>query len=1153
MAFPEDPLDVVVEAQIAAGNGWVNISGDSLSRDPIRITRGRADEAASVDPSRATLTLNNRDGRYSPRNPLGPYYGQLGRNSRVGVWVRGHERYVRPTGPGGCTEVASTPELDIAADLDLALEVTLWRVPSQSGTWDAETQELAGRYQIAGEQRSWRLLISDWGRPRLGWSPDGTTLLDAAATEALPCRPEERFALRVTLDVDNGAGGWTARFYTAPSIDVAEATGWRQLGEPVTGAGTTSVYNPSAPLQIGDITGLGFLPGYGMYFRAQLRDGIGGPLVADLDARQLPFAATSWVDSVGRSWERRLPSALSDLYPRIIGEAVSWPTRWDESARDVWTPLEIAGPLRRLGAGGAKALQSTLRRLIPTHTALRAYWPMEDGADSTSAASGLTGGRTATTTSLDYGAEAGLVSSAPLPTIGRSGASMRVSLPGTGAPSGTGWRVEMIYKLEQVPGSQPALYEMLDLETSGGGIARITALFGPGLAGGGEARVVAYDSDDAIVGTGWWTDSAAIAAAVSGWCRVRIACVPVSGGWAYRMWWTRVGVGESWWTTTVALPYSTPSRINTSWPAALAGMPVGHVTYVNNNTVSVYGDGSGAAEDALRGERAASRIRRLAQEERLLLAASGIPADSARVGPQRIDTVLGLVREAAEADGGLLFEPRFTRGLHYMPRYLLYDRPPDLVLDYAAGHIAEPLEPQPDDLEVVNDLEVSRPGGGRGRAVQEEGPLSVADPPAGIGRYDASSERNLFADSQLEPASAWSVHQATRPEERWPTVRIDMAAPGITPADRQAILDRLDVGAVVRIVGTPPWVAPGPVDLVVEGYTEEIGHPNDWVITLNCSPASRWRTGQVVPARPGDETAPVHVDTDGSQLAAAAGPDDTTVSVIATVGPSWTTDPTDTPFDVAIGGERMTVTAVGAPGAEVWAGAGDRYEWQDALAATAPSVDGPGGLLVCLWSGFGQPANEYVPPGSMTAGPIVRGQYASTITGWQTIGPGPSGTRTVTVTGEPDAWSAVAVRATGGTVAGHWSAHGSSAAATITTTAATLGQWLLAITGWDWDPGGFMGEPSPGAWQLITESGGATSSTCRLRAWARPITAPGPQSVTFNSGTNVFDVHLRVWLLSGVPSSAAQPFAVIRAVNGIEKPHGAGADVRLADPMIVGL
>lgn len=40
-----------------------------------------------------SLVLNNRHGRYSPRNPQSPYYGRIGRNTpirvRVGTAVRG--------------------------------------------------------------------------------------------------------------------------------------------------------------------------------------------------------------------------------------------------------------------------------------------------------------------------------------------------------------------------------------------------------------------------------------------------------------------------------------------------------------------------------------------------------------------------------------------------------------------------------------------------------------------------------------------------------------------------------------------------------------------------------------------------------------------------------------------------------------------------------------------------------------------------------------------------------------------------------------------------------------------------------------------------------------------------------------------------------
>lgn len=85
MPFPQTPLQVLVELLIAGT--WTDITSDVYLRNPISISRGRADEASSVDPASCSLTLNNRLGVYSPRNPRSPYFGLLGRNTPVRVSV----------------------------------------------------------------------------------------------------------------------------------------------------------------------------------------------------------------------------------------------------------------------------------------------------------------------------------------------------------------------------------------------------------------------------------------------------------------------------------------------------------------------------------------------------------------------------------------------------------------------------------------------------------------------------------------------------------------------------------------------------------------------------------------------------------------------------------------------------------------------------------------------------------------------------------------------------------------------------------------------------------------------------------------------------------------------------------------------------------
>jgi hypothetical protein len=83
---------VVVELDI--DGVWTDITSHVYIRDPIQITRGRTSEAGQIDPSDCTMTVNNRDGRYSPRNPTSPYFGIIGRNTQIRVSVAGDIRFV---------------------------------------------------------------------------------------------------------------------------------------------------------------------------------------------------------------------------------------------------------------------------------------------------------------------------------------------------------------------------------------------------------------------------------------------------------------------------------------------------------------------------------------------------------------------------------------------------------------------------------------------------------------------------------------------------------------------------------------------------------------------------------------------------------------------------------------------------------------------------------------------------------------------------------------------------------------------------------------------------------------------------------------------------------------------------------------------------
>jgi hypothetical protein len=85
---------VVVEVWIAGE--WVDITSYVLVRDDggrIQLTKGIRSEGGQTDHASASAQLRNTDGRWSPRNPTGLYFGLIGRNQPMRISV--------PDGNGG--------------------------------------------------------------------------------------------------------------------------------------------------------------------------------------------------------------------------------------------------------------------------------------------------------------------------------------------------------------------------------------------------------------------------------------------------------------------------------------------------------------------------------------------------------------------------------------------------------------------------------------------------------------------------------------------------------------------------------------------------------------------------------------------------------------------------------------------------------------------------------------------------------------------------------------------------------------------------------------------------------------------------------------------------------------------------------------------
>ncbi|MFD6968388.1 hypothetical protein [Streptomyces sp. NPDC059949] len=865
MAVP----DARVELQIAGT--WVDVTDDVLHNQTIRYSWGRRGEGSRTDPAAASFTLRNPTGTYSGQNPNSPYYGHLNRNTPVRLSHGGATMaLVIPNGVLGRATTPDTAALDITGDIDVRADVTprAWGGVTSTSSW-----EVVGKYSVTLNQRSWMLLVNDNGTVQFRWSADGTAVNVHASSIPVPFAPGQRGAIRATLDVNNGSGGWTLTFYTAPTLSGS----WTQLGTAtVTTAGTTSIFNSTTALEVGDVASLAFANVGREIHAVEVRNGIGGSAVANPVFTSQAEGTTSFADAAGRTWSI-VSASITSRRVRVL-EASSWTPRWGASGVDVTVPVEAAGILRRLGQG-AKALASTLARRLPKQAPV-AYWPLEDGSDATRAYSPIAGCPPLRVADFDFASDDSCPGSSALPSIGTA-ATMHAAIPPYSSPT-NGYLVAMLYSIDTMPASKSAWLSIQTTGTGRGIVLNFTAL---------NVVCDVYDSTNTLI-----TSQAFANGALFGpgkWFRFDLTAQVNGGNTDIHLGFVDVEGGGLQWNFSIAGTPGVVTDIDTGFGTELSGMRLGHLGVYPSSNVGIWD----SSDNGYRGESAGARVFRLANEESVpVLIASG-PGTATAMGPQRPSTLLDLFGECEEADGGILFEDRERAGLLFRTRSTLYSQAPKLTIPY--GQLAPPLQPTADDRWLRNDRTVKRPDGSSARAVLTSGALSTAAPPNGVGVYDDTHTLNVHLDSQVQGLAEWLLHRGTWDESRYPTVRIFLHKYSALVPEVCA----LSPGDIIRITDLPVWLPPGPIDLMVEG-AEEIFKTLEWTITLSCSPAGPWAIGVL------DDEDLGRLDTNGAELASGVTSTATSLSVATTSGPIWTTASADRPFDIRVGGEVMTVTNV---------------------------------------------------------------------------------------------------------------------------------------------------------------------------------------------------------------------------------------------------
>lgn len=194
--------------------------------------------------------------------------------------------------PGVNGNYLSTPDvaaLDITGDIDLRVKVAL-----DDWTPAAEGYLLS---KWSSGQQSYILAVTTGGNLRLYWTTNGSTNILRTSTVALGLANGAVKWVRATLDVDNGASGHDAKFWTSD-----DGSSWTQLGTTVTTAGTTSIWSGSAQVEVGThSSGTAATGGAGKHYRAQVYSGIGGTLVLDVDTSVITSGAATSFQSVDSS------------------------------------------------------------------------------------------------------------------------------------------------------------------------------------------------------------------------------------------------------------------------------------------------------------------------------------------------------------------------------------------------------------------------------------------------------------------------------------------------------------------------------------------------------------------------------------------------------------------------------------------------------------------------------------------------------------------------------------------------------------------------------------------------------------------------------------------------------------------------------------
>lgn len=456
------------------------------------------------------------------------------------------------------------------------------------------------------------------------------------------------------------------------------------------------------------------------------------------------------------------------------------------------------------------------------------------------------------------------------------------------------------------------------------------------------------------------------------------------------------------------------------------------------------------------------------------------------VGTQSVSGrgALDVMREAARTEGMPLYVDR-AGYLALQPSTIRQNTLPAWTvsaLDLEAG------TEMPDNFAYVTNVATITPNGQAAQTVV--GPLGAASQ-AKYGIYTNGGSQATASQNPIEAQSlGYSLIQLRAdPPARLAPIVVEAATlatqPGYGPAWYDAVL-ATDVSTPMRVTDLPVQIGGGTSDVLVEGWSE--------VIVAGTHTFSFSSSSVQGPTYQLDDTVLGRLDTAGSTLVSGIGTATTTFQVSTTGSgsgaPTWTTNPSDFPFDILVGAEQMTVTGIANLLASDGTFEGSVAAWTSAGGSgSSSSAQAHSGTQSVLLTVVGTPASMTLRSSNATVFPGL----TYSVTHWMLAS---VGTPNVQVTIDWYTSGAVFIS--------------SSTSSSVAASAA----WTT---------------------QTVTALAPPTAGLVRVGA-----TMPG--SPATGNAIYVDDVSLS-------PSALSQLFTVVRSVNGVVSSPAAGTAVNVATPL----